>query len=136
MENIHFEKGRYTVELPFKKRFPVLPGNYKLSWNRLHALKRKLNKNPELLKAYDDVLKEQLKSGVIEEVGDSVEIGNVMYLPHGAVIKNNKQSTKLKIVSDASAKLLGENSLNGVLYKGPHCYTICCYDFELFRLQW
>ena len=118
MDNIHFERCRYTVELPFKKRFLVLPDNYKLSWTRLQTLKRKLNKNPELLKAYDDVFKEQLKSGIIDEVGDSVEIGNVMYLPHRSVIKNNEQSTKLRIVFDASAKLLGENSLNDVLYRG------------------
>ena len=130
MDNIRFEKGPCTVELPFKKRFLVLPDNYKLSWNRLQTLKRKINKKPELLKACDYVFKEQLKSDVIEEVGDSVETGNVMYLPHRAVIKNNKQSTKLRIVFDACAKLLGENSLNDVLYKGL-CLTPLLDDMLL-----
>ena len=60
-----------------------------------------------------------------------------MYLPHRAVIRNEKQSTKLRVVFDASAKLPGENSLNDVLHKGP-CLTPLLYDmilrFRLFRV--
>ena len=108
-----------------------------MSFNRLQALKKKLDRDPELLKAYDEIFQQQFKSGVIEEVGDSPEAGNVMYLPHRAVIQSEKQSTKLMVVFDASAKLTGENSLNDVLHKGP-CLTPLLYDmllrFRLFRV--
>ena len=106
MDNIQFENGRYTVELPFKQGYPILPDNYKLSVTRLGTLKKKLSKNPQLLKAYDDVFKEQLKSGIIEEVSGPGEAGNVMYLPHRAVLREDKQSTKLRVVFDASAKMM------------------------------
>ena len=31
LKNISFEKGRYTVQLPFKNHHEVIPDNYELS---------------------------------------------------------------------------------------------------------
>ena len=45
-------------------------------------------------------------------------IGRTHYIPHHAVIREDKQTTKMRIVYDASAKTQ-EPSLNDCLYAGP-----------------
>ena len=66
-----------------------------------------------------NVFKEQLENGIIEEVADTGDVANVTYLPHREVIREDKSSTKLRVVFDASAKSNGNVSLNEALYKGP-----------------
>ncbi len=46
------------------------------------------------------------------------ELGKVHYLPHREVIGLDKDTTKLRVVYDASAKR-GGPSLNDCLYSGP-----------------
>ena len=60
-ERITFEKDRYKVHLPWKLPHPILPDNYELSMKRLSNLLKRLNQDPEVLKEYDSVIKEQLK---------------------------------------------------------------------------
>ena len=50
--------------------------------------------------------------------GDDVSSGTVHYLPHHAVIRRDKDTTKVKVVYDASAKCNGP-SLNDCLHVGP-----------------
>ena len=45
--------------------------------------------------------------------------GRVHYLPHHAMVQQDKQTTKLRVVYDASAKTDGP-SLNDCLYTGPN----------------
>ena len=61
-----------------------------------------------------------MKSGIVETVtppGDG-PIGRVHYIPHHAVVREDKQTTKLRIVYDASARN-GGPSLNDCLDTGP-----------------
>ena len=115
MENINLVNGRYEIELPFKKGCPILPDNYGLSAKRLKLLKIRLEKTLELVRLYDDIFEEQLKSGILEKVTKPGDVDNVMYLPHREVIKEGKSSTKLRIVFDASAKMSDQVSLNAML---------------------
>ena len=46
---------------------------------------RKLRKEPEMLREYDSVIKEQLASGVIQRVEESGKVDRVHYVPHLAV---------------------------------------------------
>lgn len=81
---------------------------------------RKLRKEPEVLREYDSVIKEQLASGVIERVGESGKADRVHHISHLAVIHKEASTTKLKVVYDASAKSGKESaSLNDCLHKGP-----------------
>ena len=101
---------------------------------RLKLLKIRLEKISELLRSYDDIFEEQLKSGILEKVTKPGDADNVMYLPHREVMKEGKSSTKLKIVFDASAKMSDQVSLNYRLYKGP-CLTPLLFNMLLrFRV--
>ena len=67
-----------------------------------------------------NVIKDQLQKGIVERVNESeaCEIGKVHYLPHHAVIRRDKETTRLRVVYDASSKSNGI-SLNSCLYTGP-----------------
>ena len=117
---IEFREGRYEVQLPWKTPRRTLPNNYELSLRRLKGLLRRLKSNPDVLHEYDTVIKTQLQQGVVELVEDSAgaDIAGVHYLPHHVVIRQDKTTTKLRIVYDASAKTSGP-SLNDCLNPGP-----------------
>ena len=62
---------------------------------------------------------QQLSFGVIEKV-HNYENGKTHYLPHRPDIRDDKESTKLRIVFDASCEsYIGGKSLNDVLFPGP-----------------
>ena len=49
---------------------PDLPGNCNLAYGLLNYLD-KLTENPEMLKMYDNMIKDRLNKRVIESVGDN-----------------------------------------------------------------
>ena len=118
LSEVKFVNCRYEVRLPFKEDHPLIEDNYMLSLNRLKEQRIKLDKDKHLLEQYDDVMKKQLQLGIIEEATTNPVLGEVTYLPHRAVIRKDRITTKLRVVFDASAKLKGP-SLNECLYKGP-----------------
>jgi len=63
-------------------------------------------------------MQEQLRQGIIEKVSPCQTANIIHYLPHHAVIRNDKPTTKLRIVYDASARDKGL-SLNDCLFSGP-----------------
>jgi hypothetical protein len=52
---------------------------------------------------YNDIITQQLEDGVIELAPQEAS-DNKFYIPHKAVVKNTAETTKLRIVYDASAK--------------------------------
>ena len=117
---VKFENGRYKVPLPWREFHDSLPDNYQLSLHRLQGLLRRLKQDPAVLKEYDDTIKEQLKKGIIENVSpDRPPEGKIHYLPHHAVVRQDKSTTKVRIVYDASAGSGNDPSLNDCLMKGP-----------------
>ena len=113
------KNGRYHVTLPWKKDHPPLPDNLQLARGRLHGLHHRLRQRPSLLKEYDAIIQDQIKQGVVEVVTQPPPPDRtVHYLPHHAVVRQDKATTKVRIVYDASAKSNGP-SLNDCLYTGP-----------------
>ena len=102
---ITFQDGRYEVSLPWKDFHEPLPDNYQLSYNRLQGLLHRLKQTPSILQKYDDIIKDQLKKGIIEPVAETAPSSSRLhYLPHHAVIRTDKTTTKLHVVYNASAK--------------------------------
>ena len=119
-DTVAFREGRYEVQLPWKKPRQDLPNNYELSLKRLKGLLRRLRNDPDVLREYDTVIKTQLNQGIVELVEDptGADIAGVHYLPHHAVIRKDRTTTKLRVVYDASARAHGP-SLNDCLNPGP-----------------
>uniref|UniRef100_A0A1I7VAC2 DUF1758 domain-containing protein n=1 Tax=Loa loa TaxID=7209 RepID=A0A1I7VAC2_LOALO len=114
------ENNRYQVSWPWKDSKINLQDNYGLCYGRLRTLIKRLQTNPSLLECYDEIIKEQLQSNIIEKVTTNMDQeGIIHYLPHHEVLTPGKATTKLRIVYDASAHINGEKSLNNVLYRGP-----------------
>ena len=90
-----------------------------------------------MLKMYDNVIKDQLNKEVIESVDDNSIQGKLKhYIPHHAVVTPNKNTTKLRIVYDVSAKTKkGNLSLNECLYRGPVILENLCALLIRFRLH-
>ncbi len=120
-QNISFKDGRYEVGLPWRKPRPILPDNHELSQKRLHSLLRRLRQSPAILQEYDAVIRKQVELGIVQQVPDSDFgiVGSVHYLPHHAVVKQEKETTKVRVVYDASARA-GGPSLNECLFAGPN----------------
>lgn len=135
-QSLKFENGRYQVTWPWKDVNPDLPTNRELALGRLISSVSKMRNKPELMKAYDSVIRDQLEKGVIEKVTEKYADGQKHYLPHHAVINPIKLTTKLRIVYDASAKTRKENnSLNDCLYRGPVLLNDLCGLLMRFRLH-
>ena len=116
---VHFHQGRYEVLLPWKDASMSIPDNYRLCLRRLHNLLKRLYQNTKLLEQYDDVITQQARLGIIEPVEAEMGLNRqIHYLPHHGVFKQDKQTTKLRIVYDASARNHGP-SLNDCLHVGP-----------------
>ena len=111
--------GRYEVSLPWKDPCSSIPDNLQLSQGRLHSLLRRLRQTPDILREYDNIIQQQLQKGIVEIVDDPHTVpGRVHYLPHHAVIRKDKETSKVRVVYDASARD-GGLSLNDCLYSGP-----------------
>ena len=123
---------RYSVKLPIKEYHPMLPDNYSLSLKRLQSLRSRLADDEILLRKYDQIFQAQLNEGIIEEVSTEGSTGNITYLPHKEVVKNERSTTKLRIVLDASAKLRNAVSLNDILYTNP-CLTLYLPTFPFWE---
>ena len=108
---------RYEAPLPFKQEHPTIPDNYTTAYGRLGSLMRRLRSLPDILHEYDRVIKEQLNCGVIQlqevkrEDVKNVTPGTVHYIPQREVVREDKSTTKLRIVYDASSKQGQEASL-------------------------
>ena len=110
----------YQVNLPWKATHPPLPDNYALSQRRLSSLLSRLCKEPDVLKEYDSVIRDQLDRGIVEVVNRETrpDSNRIHYIPHHAVIRRDKSTTRLRVIYDASAKSDGA-SLIECLHAGP-----------------
>ena len=122
-ETLTYNDGRYEVSLPWKKDRVALKDNYRQAESRLYNLEKKLLQEPMKATSYREAINKYVENGVAEEVPcDEVTPTDgrpVFYLPHHAVIREDKQTTKTRVVFDASAKDSNGVSLNSCLEPGP-----------------
>ncbi|XP_037505898.1 uncharacterized protein LOC119382262 [Rhipicephalus sanguineus] len=119
--NITKKDGRYQVRLPWKKTVE-LEDNFSVATKRLGNLMRKLMKDHSLLEKYDKTIRVYLEEGSAERVSSSsyTRDHRPYYMPHRAVIKEDRTTTKIRIVFDASSNERGAKSLNDNLESGPN----------------
>ena len=91
LKDLRFDEkeGRYKVCLPWKEgQFPA-SNEYKMCVKRLRQLHSRLKKNRELLRDYDNVIKDEVKTGIIEAVRENNrhDPAQTHFLPHHGVIQ-------------------------------------------------
>ena len=91
---------------------------------------KQLFKDDTLLKNYDTIFKEYFQEGITEKASNIPNEGCVHYLPHRPVIRNDRETCKMRIVFDASAKFKNEKSLKDVLDPGP-CLLPLLFNISL-----
>ena len=131
LEKLRHRGDHYQVNLPWRATHPPLPDSYELSKRRLSSLLSRLGKEPDVLKEYDSVIRDQIDRGIVEVVDRETrpESNRMHYIPHHAVIRRDKSTTRLRVVYDASAKSDGA-SLNESLHAGPPL-AHCIFDIML-----
>ncbi|XP_048000292.1 uncharacterized protein LOC125237342 [Leguminivora glycinivorella] len=113
--------GRYVVALPFKSDKPILPENSReIALRRFMSTERRLEANKKLREAYNEVMREYITLQHMEliERDESVkETDKQVYLSHHPVIREDRETTKYRIVYDASCKGSNGVSLNSELLR-------------------
>ena len=117
-------EGFCETSFIWKVVHPALHNNKTGSVLRLKSLLGKLKKDPAKFEQYDNIIKEQLAEGIIERI-TSQPNGKEYYIPHKPVIRESAESTKMRIVYDASAKsACSSPSLNEYLETGPELQNL------------
>ncbi|EYC34740.1 hypothetical protein Y032_1516g3908, partial [Ancylostoma ceylanicum] len=117
---VEIKDNKIYVRFPWKSNKMKLADNYKLAASRLHQLYKMRTRNPSCWEEYCKIINDQLEKNFIEEAPERPNADNpCYYIPHQAVIKMESETTKTRIVLDASSKMRGELSLNEVIHQGP-----------------
>ncbi|XP_042900642.1 uncharacterized protein [Parasteatoda tepidariorum] len=124
-DSLRFNGERYVCKLMWKDNLgpPLeMDSNYEVAKRRFDSLENKLNKNPEILDQYKQIVSEQIKCNI---VGNSVNenLNSGYFMPHRAVIRNDKETSRVRIVYDCSSKANdNKKSLNDSLESGINLY--------------
>ena len=116
--------GRFVVELPFDPNQcnKSLGESRTVAKRRLLYMEKKMHFNPKFADEYKKVMREYIEMGHFEKVEVDqlkVNLSDCYYLPHHAVIKETRNTTKLRVVFDGSCKTTSGKSLNDILLNGP-----------------
>ena len=135
-QDITFNRERYVTKLPFKPDHDSLSDGFKICEIRLKNLKGRLLKE-NLFDDYDIIFKDYLEKKIIQKVPEdeiAKESGSVHYLPHRLVVRQDKETTKIRAVFDSSCAYSGP-SLNKCFYSGPNLLSKIFGIIIRFRLN-
>ncbi|XP_067216891.1 uncharacterized protein [Linepithema humile] len=111
--------GKFIVTIPLKGSLSDLGESRSQAEKRLINLERKLQKNTDLRKKYNAFMDEYLDLGHMSEVLDKSAAKYTYYMPHHAVTKLESETTKTRVVFDASATTSSGLSMNNLQMCGP-----------------
>ncbi|KRX38442.1 hypothetical protein T05_14190 [Trichinella murrelli] len=98
---LQFNGIRYTVRLPWLEDDAQLPNNYHQALSRLQQIERSLKNDLRKAAHYERGMREYLEEDFVEEVTDRTGYpGRMWYLPHHAVIREDKTTTRLDLNSN------------------------------------
>ncbi|XP_064642864.1 uncharacterized protein LOC135497084 [Lineus longissimus] len=115
---IRYVDGRYEIGIPWKEDRPNLPNNRSVAERRFFNLERSLCKTPDIAKRYDEVMEANIEKGYLVPATRPPPAEPCWYLPHFPVIREQKATTKVRIVLDSAAKFK-DVSLNDAMLPGP-----------------
>ncbi|XP_055633544.1 uncharacterized protein LOC129773906 [Toxorhynchites rutilus septentrionalis] len=114
-------KGGFETGLLWRFNNICFPDSYPMALRRLHALEKRLSRDPVLeAKVRNQIMEYEVKGYAHRTTPEELRSTNpnkVWYLPLG-VIQNPKKPNKLRLIWDAKARA-GGVSFNDMLLKGP-----------------
>lgn len=119
---VRSDDGRYVVKLPFRDAVPTCKngGSRNIAIARLKSLEKRFARNQDLKEKYTEVIDEYLQLDHMREVkAEDTKKEEAIYLPHHAVIREDRSTTKVRVVFNASEKNKNGVSLNNMLMVGP-----------------
>ena len=102
--------------MPWKGELSNVPNNIETAKKRLTCTEKSIRKRG-LGDSYKTIIEQYLEKGYIRKVAKDDKSGR-WYLPHFAISRPDKSTTKTRIVFDASARHDGV-CLNDFIHKGP-----------------
>nr|XP_026497962.1 uncharacterized protein LOC113402055 [Vanessa tameamea] len=127
--------GRFAVRLPFAEEDPKCQygKSREIALRKFLYLEKRLLRNDKLYNDYRKVMEEYLALNHMSRV-DSEDLNNpnAVYLPHHAVVREDKETTKVRVVFNASSKGINNVSLNDDLLIGPKLQQ----DLRHILLRW
>ncbi|XP_052273445.1 uncharacterized protein LOC127873583 [Dreissena polymorpha] len=118
--SIEYDNGRYHAKLPWKQDHPALPTNNNITLKRTDGTIQRLRNEPEVLRAYGDIIAEQERRGFIERVPLGQESAEQVHYIHHHPVKKESSTTPLRIVYDCSCRQSRDSpSLNDCLESTP-----------------
>ena len=85
------EERWYETGLLWKPRVNHLPSNERGSPARLTKLVQRLEKKPDLLKQYQEIIDDQERQGIIEKAPQESD-QKLFYIPHKSVVKESAEN--------------------------------------------
>ncbi|XP_076298362.1 uncharacterized protein LOC143217705 [Lasioglossum baleicum] len=111
--------GRFIVRLPFIKPIPddFLGDSFRGAAASLKRLTTQLQHNDEVKARYTEFIREYVTLGHMTQLS-SIDKTRT-FIPHRAVLREESQTTKLRVVFNASHKTSSGYSINDLLHTGP-----------------
>lgn len=113
------DDGRFTVSMPLKQSIEKLGESKYQAERRLYSLENKLRTNAELKERYTAFMHEYESLGHMTEINGTDDESISYYMPHHGVLKEQRVTTKLRVVFDASTPTSTGFSLNNIQCVGP-----------------
>ncbi len=134
------EDKKYLLPTLWRTGHPHIDNNFKYAETRLKSiLGSKQLRDPRVAAEYRAQFRDWEAKGYTEEVAtDSPEADRAFYLPHFAVVRWDKLTTKVRIVMDGAAKPSKSGMqlcLNDCLQKGPKLVNDLPLVLMRFRLK-
>nr|XP_022908869.1 uncharacterized protein LOC111420176 [Onthophagus taurus] len=112
------DNSRFMVKFIFKTASPELGQSYSQALRRFLSLEKRLIKNSTVYDKYKEFMEDYLAKGHMSLVpSPSYNHLSSYYIPHHPVLRAN--SSKIRVVFDASAKTSNGYSLNDLVFTGP-----------------
>lgn len=115
--------GSYSVDLLFKDNPNKLGNSFITAKNRYLSLEKKFRMSPDLHGKYNEIIRDYIDRGIISHVPREKCISSGYYLPQQLVIRDDKSSSKIRIVLNGSSKTDSGVSLNDLLHTGRNLQT-------------
>lgn len=128
--------NQYQVKLPLKEIYPNLGDSFSVAIKRLENLEKRFKANPELFLQYKSFIDDYLNlnhAKIVNYNSEELNSGSIYFMAHHPVIREDKKTTKLRVVFDGSMKSKDKKCINDFLYNGANVQNELFDILILFR---